>query len=74
LVPLDRTSFAEQAMPLALGIARRASARLDLVKVHALYALEDRTAAEVASYVVLLDRGGQSALVTCYPGEFELIR
>src|SRR5712692_5850006 len=45
LVPLDRTSFAEQALPLALGIARRASARLDLVEVHALYALEDPTAA-----------------------------
>src|SRR6266478_506650 len=44
LVPLDRSSFAEQALPLALGIARRASARLDLVEVHALYALEDRTA------------------------------
>src|SRR5439155_14591928 len=44
LVPLDRTSFAEQALPLAVGIARRASARLDLVEVHALYALEDPTA------------------------------
>jgi nucleotide-binding universal stress UspA family protein len=44
LVPLDRSSFAEQALPLALGIARRAHARLDLVEVHALYALEDRTA------------------------------
>jgi nucleotide-binding universal stress UspA family protein len=45
LVPLDRSSFAEQALPLALSIARRAEARLDLVEVHALYALEDRTAA-----------------------------
>jgi nucleotide-binding universal stress UspA family protein len=44
LVPLDRSSFAEQALPLALSIARRASARLDLVAVHALYALEDPTA------------------------------
>jgi nucleotide-binding universal stress UspA family protein len=41
LVPLDRSSFAEQAMPLALSIARRAGARLDLVKVHTLYALEE---------------------------------
>jgi len=41
LVPLDRSTFAEQALPLALGIARRAGARLDLVAVHALYALED---------------------------------
>jgi len=41
LVPLDRSSFAEQALPLASSIARRANARLDLVEVHALYALED---------------------------------
>jgi nucleotide-binding universal stress UspA family protein len=41
LVPLDRSPFAEQALPLALSIARRASARVDLVAVHALYALED---------------------------------
>jgi nucleotide-binding universal stress UspA family protein len=47
LVPLDRSSFAEQALPLALGIAQRASARLDLVEVHALYALEDPTAGRV---------------------------
>lgn len=45
LVPLDRSPFAEQALPLALGIARRASARLDLVAVHSLYALEDPHAA-----------------------------
>jgi nucleotide-binding universal stress UspA family protein len=38
---LDRSSFAEQALPLALAIALRASARLDLVEVHALYALEE---------------------------------
>jgi nucleotide-binding universal stress UspA family protein len=44
LVPLDRSSFAEQALPLALSIARRADARLELVEVHALYALEDPTA------------------------------
>jgi nucleotide-binding universal stress UspA family protein len=47
LVPLDRSSFAERALPLAVSIARRANARLDLVEVHALYALEDRTAAWV---------------------------
>jgi nucleotide-binding universal stress UspA family protein len=41
LVPLDRSSFAEQALPLALSIARRAKARLDLVEVHTLFALED---------------------------------
>ncbi|HLN30190.1 MAG TPA: universal stress protein [Gemmataceae bacterium] len=44
MVPLDRSSFAEQALPLALSIARRAKARLDLVEVHALYDLEDPTA------------------------------
>jgi nucleotide-binding universal stress UspA family protein len=41
LVPLDRTSLAEQALPLAAGLARRVGARLDLVEVHANYALED---------------------------------
>src|SRR5690348_1701890 len=42
LVPLDGSSLAEQALPLAFGIARRAHARLDLVEVHALYALDER--------------------------------
>jgi nucleotide-binding universal stress UspA family protein len=41
LVPLDRSAFAEQALPLALSIARRTNARLDLAEVHALYALDD---------------------------------
>jgi nucleotide-binding universal stress UspA family protein len=40
LVPLDRSSFAEQALPLALSIAERANARLDLVAVHAHYDLK----------------------------------
>jgi nucleotide-binding universal stress UspA family protein len=44
MVPLDRSSFAEQALPLATGIARRAKARLDLVEVHTLYAFTDRAA------------------------------
>jgi nucleotide-binding universal stress UspA family protein len=50
LVPLNRSSFAEQALPLALSIARRANARLDLVEVHALYALEDPTAGWVPCF------------------------
>jgi nucleotide-binding universal stress UspA family protein len=41
LVPLDRSSFAEQALPWAFSIARRARARLGMVEVHAVYALED---------------------------------
>jgi nucleotide-binding universal stress UspA family protein len=44
LVPLDRSPFAEQALPLAVSITRRANARLDLVEVHAQYALDDPTA------------------------------
>ena len=44
LIPLDRSSLAEQALPLAIGIARQSNARLDLVEVHSLYALEDPTA------------------------------
>jgi nucleotide-binding universal stress UspA family protein len=41
MVPLDRSPFAEQALPLALSIARRAGARLDLVSAQVLYALTD---------------------------------
>lgn len=41
LTPLDGSPFAEQALPLALSIARRARARLDLLHVHVLYALTD---------------------------------
>src|ERR1019366_6559531 len=44
LVPLDRSSLAEQALPLARSIAQRANSKLDLVEVHALYALEDPNA------------------------------
>jgi nucleotide-binding universal stress UspA family protein len=45
LVPLDGSPFAEQALPWALGIARRAGARLDLMRCHVLYALKDPGAA-----------------------------
>jgi nucleotide-binding universal stress UspA family protein len=41
LVPLDGSPFAEQALPWALSVARRAGARLELVRVHVLYALKD---------------------------------
>ncbi len=34
LVPLDGSAFAEHALPLALGLARRAEASLNLVSVH----------------------------------------
>jgi nucleotide-binding universal stress UspA family protein len=34
LVPLDGSPFGEQALPLALGVARRAGAALELVHVH----------------------------------------
>jgi nucleotide-binding universal stress UspA family protein len=44
LVPLDGSAFAEQALPWGVSIARRAGARLDLVRVHVLYALRDVTA------------------------------
>ncbi|NIR43699.1 MAG: universal stress protein, partial [Gemmatimonadetes bacterium] len=35
LVPLDGSSFSEQAIPYATAIARRANARLTVVLVHA---------------------------------------
>lgn len=44
LVPLDRSSFAEQALPLAFAIARRARAEIDLAEVHSLYCQDDPTA------------------------------
>lgn len=40
LVPLDRSSTAEQAIPWAMSIARPGNARVHLVQVHVLYSLE----------------------------------
>jgi nucleotide-binding universal stress UspA family protein len=40
-VPLDGSPFAEQALPWALSIARRAGAALQLVRVHVLYFLKE---------------------------------
>ncbi len=47
VVPLDGTPFAEQALPWALSIARRARAGLGLVRGHVLYALREPAAAWV---------------------------
>jgi nucleotide-binding universal stress UspA family protein len=44
LVPLDGSNLAEQALPWALGIARRANATLNLVRGHVVYALKDAAA------------------------------
>jgi nucleotide-binding universal stress UspA family protein len=41
VVPLDGSPFAEQSLPLALGLARTGGATLHLVRVHGLYALQD---------------------------------
>jgi nucleotide-binding universal stress UspA family protein len=45
VVPLDGSPFAEQALPHALGIVRRAGASLDLVHVHVLDVSEDHKVA-----------------------------
>jgi len=45
VVPLDGSPFAEQALPLAFGIVRRAGATLDLVHVHVLHVLEEHKVA-----------------------------
>ena len=45
LVPLDGSPFAEQALPHALGIVRRAGATLDLVHVHVLHVAEENKVA-----------------------------
>jgi nucleotide-binding universal stress UspA family protein len=39
LVPLDGSAFAEHALPLALGLARRAGAAVHVVQVHVPFAL-----------------------------------
>ncbi|HEX6135447.1 MAG TPA: universal stress protein [Longimicrobiales bacterium] len=44
MVPLDGSAFAEQALPLALAIARRSEARLQLVAVRASLQLDTATA------------------------------
>lgn len=54
VVPLDCSPFAEQALPHALGIVRRAGATLDLVHVHVLYALTDPACGRY-SYVPKID-------------------
>jgi nucleotide-binding universal stress UspA family protein len=41
VVPLDGSSFAEQALPLAQGLARKTGGTLHLVRVHGLYAFSD---------------------------------
>ena len=45
VVPLDGSPFAEQALPHALGIVRRAGATLDLVHVHVLHVAEEHKVA-----------------------------
>ena len=40
LVPLDGSKFAEQALPLALSIANRAGASLEVMLVHVIYAFQ----------------------------------
>jgi nucleotide-binding universal stress UspA family protein len=41
LVPLDGSQFAEQALPLALSIANRAGAGLEIMRVHDICTVED---------------------------------
>jgi nucleotide-binding universal stress UspA family protein len=45
VVPLDGSPFAEQALPWALHLARRAGASLELLRGHVLYALTQPAAA-----------------------------
>jgi nucleotide-binding universal stress UspA family protein len=40
MVPLDGSPFAEQALPYAMAVARRAGAALDLMRVHVVYAMQ----------------------------------
>jgi nucleotide-binding universal stress UspA family protein len=59
LVPLDGSPFGEQALPLALSIARRAGVGLHLISVHAPIttpAMGDRP----LDYYVASDLGGKN--------------
>jgi len=58
VVALDGTPFAEQALPYALGIVRRAAATLDLVHVHVLHVLEEHKVARF-SYDPAFDKEHQ---------------
>jgi nucleotide-binding universal stress UspA family protein len=59
LVPLDGSPFAEHALPWALSLARRAGAKLDLVRSHVLYALREPAAAWVPYDPVMEDESVQ---------------
>lgn len=50
LVPLDGSTLAEHALPLALGIARQADATLNLVQVHVPFALMDADSLSPGTY------------------------
>jgi nucleotide-binding universal stress UspA family protein len=67
LVPLDGSPFAEQALPYALGIVRRADAILDLVHVHVLYVLEEQIVARY-SYDPELDEEQRRREQVCLEG------
>src|SRR5262245_22662378 len=49
LVPLDGSPFAEHALPLALAIARRSGAAVELVHAHTAFAFADSGLAYDAS-------------------------
>lgn len=64
LVPLDGSSFAEQALPLAIGIARTTGSRLALVLVqhHPLWPEETITPEAVAAAMSILQAEGETYL------------
>lgn len=61
MVPLDGSAFAEQALPLALTLARRAEARLHLVRVRASLPL-DSDGAMAERYLVRITEQIESEL------------
>ena len=69
LVPLDGSSFAEQALPTAADIARRAGATLHLVLVH-----QDSTVVAGPGEPVVLDPGIDRQLRHEEDGYLELVR
>lgn len=57
LIPLDGSTFAQQAIPVAVGIARQTGARIELVAVH-----EPNPAARIADGKLSFDWSFSSAL------------
>lgn len=65
LVPLDCSAFSEQALPLALRIARRANAELNLATVHATLLLDAGREKDYLASISRLVASASPSHITC---------